>query len=110
MPLVELRTTHQARFVTDNAGVIAFDLPIGGSLEDPDIKYGKLVGKAVFGLLGKIATSPFTLLGKLFGGDAGDLSSLAFAPGSSSLEAVATPKLQALANALQERPELRLAA
>ncbi|MBK8791448.1 MAG: hypothetical protein IPO28_15250 [Holophagaceae bacterium] len=64
--------------------------------------------KAVFGLLGKIATSPFTLLGKLFGGDAGDLSSLAFAPGSSSLEAVATPKLQALAKALQERPELRL--
>lgn len=27
VPLVELRTTHQARFVTDNAGVIAFDLP-----------------------------------------------------------------------------------
>ena len=27
VPLVELRTTHQARFVTDNAGIIAFDLP-----------------------------------------------------------------------------------
>jgi hypothetical protein len=27
VPLVELRTTHQVRFVTDNAGVIAFDLP-----------------------------------------------------------------------------------
>lgn len=27
VPLVELRTTHQARFVTDNAGVIACDLP-----------------------------------------------------------------------------------
>ncbi|MBI4663530.1 MAG: hypothetical protein HY735_32415 [Verrucomicrobia bacterium] len=27
VPLIELRTTHQARFVTDNAGVIAFDLP-----------------------------------------------------------------------------------
>src|SRR5215510_11228330 len=25
--LVELRTTHNVRFVTDNAGVIAFDLP-----------------------------------------------------------------------------------
>src|SRR5262245_17458472 len=25
--LVELRTTHDVRFVTDNAGVIAFDLP-----------------------------------------------------------------------------------
>ena len=27
VPLVELRTTHNARFVTDNAGVVAFDLP-----------------------------------------------------------------------------------
>ncbi|MFM1768179.1 MAG: hypothetical protein RJA22_708 [Verrucomicrobiota bacterium] len=27
MPLVELRTTHHARFVSDNAGVMAFDLP-----------------------------------------------------------------------------------
>jgi hypothetical protein len=27
VPLVELSTTHHARFLTDNAGVIAFDLP-----------------------------------------------------------------------------------
>ncbi len=27
VPLVELRTTHEARLVTDNAGLIAFDLP-----------------------------------------------------------------------------------
>jgi hypothetical protein len=27
VPLVELRTTHQARFISDNAGIIAFDLP-----------------------------------------------------------------------------------
>src|SRR5882724_2288316 len=27
VPLVELRTTHNVRFVTDNAGVVAFDLP-----------------------------------------------------------------------------------
>jgi len=27
VPMVELRTTHSVRFVTDNAGVIAFDLP-----------------------------------------------------------------------------------
>ena len=94
----------------DRKGVIAFDLPIEGNLDDPDVKYGKLVWKAIFNLLGKIATSPFTLIGKLFGGDAGDLSSLAFAPGASSLDAAATAKLQALAKALQERPELRLEA
>jgi uncharacterized protein involved in outer membrane biogenesis len=94
----------------DRKGVIAFDLPVEGSLDDPDVKYGKLVWKAIFGLLGKIATSPFTLIGKLFGSEAGDLSSLAFAPGSAALDAAATAKLQALAKALQERPELRLEA
>jgi len=29
VPLVELRTTHNIRFITDNACVIAFDLPEG---------------------------------------------------------------------------------
>jgi uncharacterized protein involved in outer membrane biogenesis len=94
----------------DRKGVIAFDLPIEGNLDDPDVKYGKLVWKAIFNLLGKIATSPFTLIGKLFGSDAGDLSSVAFAPGTAALDAAATTKLQALAKALQERPELRLEA
>ena len=94
----------------DRKGVIGFDLPIEGSLDDPNVKYGKLVWKAIFNLLGKIATSPFTLIGKLFGSDAGDLSSVAFAPGEAALDAAATAKLQALAKALQERPELRLEA
>ncbi|WP_257311347.1 DUF748 domain-containing protein [Geothrix fuzhouensis] len=94
----------------DRKGVIGFDLPIEGSLDDPNVKYGKLVWKAIFNLLGKIATSPFTLIGKLFGGEAGDLSSVAFAPGEAALDAAATVKLQALAKALQERPELRLEA
>ena len=94
----------------DRKGVIGFDLPIEGSLDDPNVKYGKLVWKAIFNLLGKIATSPFTLIGKLFGSDAGDLSSVAFAPGAAALDAAATAKLQALAKALQERPELRLEA
>jgi uncharacterized protein involved in outer membrane biogenesis len=94
----------------DRKGVIGFDLPIEGSLDDPNVKYGKLVWKAIFNLLGKIATSPFTLIGKLFGSEAGDLSNVTFVPGEAALDAAATTKLQALAKALQERPELRLEA
>ncbi|MBI1754649.1 MAG: DUF748 domain-containing protein [Acidobacteria bacterium] len=94
----------------DRRGVIAFDLPVEGSLDDPDVKYGKLVWKAIFGLLGKIATSPFTAIGHLFGSDAGDPSVLAFAPGTATLDAAATAKLQGLAKALVERPALRLEA
>lgn len=94
----------------DRHDIIAVDLPIQGSLDDPDIRYGKLVWQAIFNVLGKIATSPFTLVGKLFGGDAGDLSQVAFAPASDALDAAATAKLQALAKALAERPALTLEA
>jgi hypothetical protein len=94
----------------DRKGVIAFDLPVQGSLDDPDVKYGKLVWNAIFGLLGKIAASPFTLIGSLFGSDVGDLGSLSFAPGAAALDAPATAKLEVLAKALLERPELRLEA
>jgi hypothetical protein len=94
----------------DRKGIIAFDLPVEGSLDDPDVKYGKLVWKAIFGLLGKIATSPFTAIGHLFGSDAGDPSLLAFAPGTAALDAPAMAKLQGLAKALTERPALRLEA
>ncbi len=92
----------------DRHGVIAVDLPIRGSLDDPDFKYGKLVWHAIFNVLGKVATSPFTLLGKLVGGGAGDLSQVAFTPGSGALDAAATARLQALAQALAERPALNL--
>ena len=94
----------------DRHGVIAIDLPIQGSLDDPDIRYGKLVWKAIFNVLGKIATSPFTLIGKLVGGDTGDLSQVPFAPGMDTLDAAATTRLKALAKALTERPALRLEA
>ncbi|MBS1767080.1 MAG: DUF748 domain-containing protein [Acidobacteria bacterium] len=91
----------------DRNGVIDLELPVQGSLDEPDVKYGKLVWKAVFGVLGKVAASPFTMLGKLFGGGA-DLSSIAFAPGSDQLGPDAQTKLAALAKALQERPDLQL--
>ncbi|HET8715644.1 MAG TPA: DUF748 domain-containing protein, partial [Holophagaceae bacterium] len=91
----------------DRSGAIDLELPVQGSLDDPDIKYGKLVWKAIFNLLGKVAASPFTLLGNLFGGGA-DLSFLAFEPGASRLTPEAQAKLQGLVKALTERPDLQL--
>ncbi len=52
--LVELRTTHHARFVTDNAGVIAFDLPecMGHETWFDIIGHGYEVPKDGFGMRG----------------------------------------------------------
>jgi len=54
VPLVELRTTHQVRFVTDNAGVIAFDLPemMGRQTWFDVLSPGYEVPKDGFGLRG----------------------------------------------------------
>ena len=51
VPLVELRTTNKVRFVTDNAGVIAFDLPecMGRETWFDVIGQGYEVGKDGFG-------------------------------------------------------------
>src|SRR5436190_9212634 len=52
VPLVELRTTHNVRFVTDNAGVVAFDLPelMGRETWFEIIGHGYEVPKDGFGM------------------------------------------------------------
>ena len=54
VPLVELRTTHDIRLVTDNAGVIAFDLPelMGREMWFDVIGHGYEVPKDGFGFRG----------------------------------------------------------
>ncbi len=54
VPLVELRTTHQMRFITDNAGVIAMDAPelMGRQIWFDVIGHGYGVPKDGFGMRG----------------------------------------------------------
>jgi len=92
----------------DRKGIIDLELPVEGSLDDPDFRYGKIVWHALFNVLTKIVTSPFTLIGNLFGGGGEDLSAAVFEPGSAEPDAAAQKKAEVLARSLQERPELSL--
>jgi hypothetical protein len=94
----------------DRHGVIDLELPVQGSLDDPDFRYGRIVWHAVLNVLGKVAASPFTLLGKLFGGGDHDLSYVTFAPGGVEPDPDTEAKVQALARALDARPALSLEA
>jgi hypothetical protein len=91
----------------DRKGVIALEVPVTGSLDDPDVHYGQLVWKVLLNVLGKVATSPFTALGNLFGGGA-DLSAVAFAPGSAQVDEAGRKVLAGLVKSLEERPDLGL--
>lgn len=89
----------------DRHGVIDVNLPISGSVNDPQFSVGGLVFKLILNLLGKALTAPFSFLA---GGGSEDLSQLEFMPGSTSLAAGSDGSLDRLAKALTERPQLSL--
>jgi hypothetical protein len=92
----------------DRKGQIEVDLPVRGDLNDPDFKYGRVLLNALLNLLGKVATSPLSLLGSLVGGGGDDLQVLDYAPGQSRLSDTEAKKLAALEKILTERPGLYL--
>lgn len=92
----------------DSKGVIDLDVPVKGSLDDPQFSVMPIVWKILKNLIVKAVTSPFKLLGALFGGEDQDLEYVNFQPGSSALSPVESAKLDSLARALLERPGLKL--
>ncbi len=104
---VKLPLKLAVALLKDRNGVIDIDLPLTGSLDDPQFRVGPLIWKAFIGLLGKIATSPFTLLARL-GGSSEEINQVDFAAGSAALDASGQERMTALAKALTERPALEL--
>ncbi|HWY72890.1 MAG TPA: DUF748 domain-containing protein, partial [Burkholderiaceae bacterium] len=91
----------------DRNGVIDINLPIGGSLDDPQFSVGAVIVKVIVNLVTKAVTAPFALLGSLFGSDE-ELSFVEYAPGSVDAAEAGQARLKALATALTERPGLKL--
>jgi hypothetical protein len=91
----------------DRSGEIHLDLPVTGSVDDPEFSIWGVVWKIVVNLLVKAATSPFALLGAIFGGGE-QLSYLEFAPGIGDVPPGEEGKLGNLAKILHERPALKL--
>lgn len=91
----------------DRNGVIDVNLPIGGSLDDPEFSVGGVIVRVLVNLIVKAVTAPFALLGSLFGGGE-ELSYAEFDPGRAAIADGARKKLDALAKALADRPGLKL--
>jgi hypothetical protein len=94
--------------LTDSDGVIDLDLPISGDINDPQFRLGGVIAKALAGMIGKIITSPFRLLGMLAGVDAENFGTLNFVPGSAAISPPDQEKLLKLAAAMKQRPKLTL--
>ncbi|MBM2773378.1 DUF748 domain-containing protein [Burkholderia territorii] len=90
-------------------GEIDVNLPVSGSLSNPEFSVGGLIWRAVLNLIAKAVTSPFTLLANAFGGSGGeDLGYVEFAPGSYALTDAQQKKLDTVVKMLTEKPSIRL--
>jgi hypothetical protein len=92
--------------LTDANGVIDIELPVQGDVNDPEFAIGGVVWQAFVGLVTKIVTAPFRLLGSLIGVDSEDLGQFRFLAGRSDLTPPEREKIGHLQQALQQRPEL----
>lgn len=92
----------------DRNGNIELDLPISGSISDPQFSVGSLIAKALGNAFLNVVASPFTFLASLVGGGQAELSHLAFPAGGTVLDDEARRRLDALAKALADRPALSL--
>lgn len=90
----------------NRSGEIDLNLPISGSLNDPQFSVGGLVVKVIVNLVVKAVTSPFALLGSMFGGE--ELSAIDFDAGRDAITPTAEKRLENLAAALNDRPALKL--
>ncbi len=91
----------------DRKGQIKLDLPVSGNIDDPKFSIWKVVWQILGNLLAKAATSPFALLGALFGGGE-ELSYLEFDYGRANLTEPNLKKLDTIVKALDDRPALKL--
>jgi Domain of Unknown Function (DUF748) len=94
--------------LADRNGVIDLDLPISGSLNDPQFSLGPIIIKVILNVIVKAITAPFSLLANAFGGGGDELSSVSFAAGSARLAPEAKAGLDKVAKALTDRPALKL--
>lgn len=88
-------------------GEIDVNLPISGSLDDPQFSVGGIVVKMILNLFAKVITSPFALIGSLFGGGE-ELAYVEFDYGYATLTPKMKERLQSIAKLLEDRPAIRI--
>jgi Domain of Unknown Function (DUF748) len=91
----------------NSQGVIDLNVPISGSLSNPEFSITDVVLHAFWNLILKAATSPLSIIASAFGTSA-NLSQIDYAPGYAVLTPDARAKLDTVAKALDERTNLKL--
>src|SRR5258706_1074424 len=115
----KLPVLFAVNLLKDSKGQINLELPISGSLADPQFDIGGLISQVVGNLLKKAITAPFSLLTAAFGGGGGgsgaagggageDLAYVEFDPGRDEIGDAGQKKLEKVSKALLDRPAIRI--
>lgn len=88
-------------------GEIDINLPISGSLDDPQFSIGGIIVKVILNVFTKAITAPFALIGSLFGGGE-ELSYVEFDYGYATISPAMKERLQTVAKMLDDRPAIRI--
>jgi hypothetical protein len=96
--------------LADRNGVVDIELPLSGSINDPQFSLVPLIWKGIVNLIVKAVTSPVALFtgGGGGGSGGGESNTIVFDAGSADLTAPAKESLNKVAKALTERPGLRM--
>ena len=105
---VSLPLSLAVALLTDSNGVIDIDLPVEGDVNDPEFRIGGVIWKAITGLITKVVSAPFRLLGSLIGVESEDLGQFQFLAGRADLTPPELEKISQLRQALLQRPELAI--
>ncbi|MCB2022749.1 MAG: DUF748 domain-containing protein, partial [Burkholderiaceae bacterium] len=89
----------------DADGVIDINLPVSGTLADPEFSVGGIVWKMILNLFAKVITAPFSLLA---GSGGKDMSIVAFQPGRATPTADGKATIEKVAKSLAGKPALKL--
>ncbi|MGE8486851.1 MAG: DUF748 domain-containing protein [Paraburkholderia nemoris] len=92
----------------NSRGEIDVNLPVSGSLSNPEFSIGGLIWHAVLNLLQKAVTAPFSLIANAFGGGGEELGYVEFEPGSAQLSDAADKKLDTIVKALADKSSIRI--
>jgi len=113
---INLPVRFAVAVLKNSRGEIDLNIPVSGSLSDPEFSITGVIWQAFFNVFTRAITSPFTLLTSAVQGIASggggaseqDLSFVAFDPGLATLTPDAIKQLTTLGVALQDHPALTL--
>jgi hypothetical protein len=92
----------------NSRGEIDVNLPVSGSLSNPEFSVGGLIWHAVLNLLEKAVTAPFSLIAHAFGGNGEELGYVEFEPGSAKLTDADNQKLDTIVKALADKSSVKM--